>query len=111
MKSFSRAVRSTVVADGLELGLQIELLLGELQALQRIRGRELGGDRVEPLLDGVGGALASPLGLVGLDCFQVEPDGSALGSPLRQGCLVLIGHRAGLLLRCHGYSEPPCLRT
>jgi hypothetical protein len=91
--------------------LEVELLLGELEALQRIGGVEFDGHLLQALLDGFGGALAAALRLVGLESLEVGAHGASLRAPLGERRLVLIGHGAGLLLRSHASREPPFAET
>src|SRR5690606_7884076 len=83
----------------LERRLQVEPLLHQVKALQRVGGGDLGFDLFEPLLHRFGRALAASTRAVGLEGFQVTPDRSSLLPPLGKGRLVLLAHRTALACR------------
>ena len=70
--------------------VQVEALLDELQALQRVGVGKLRVDPGEPLLHGLGGALAASLRLVRLQRFEIAPNGSTLIAAFGERRLVLI---------------------
>src|SRR5581483_2361802 len=92
-----------LLAHGLELRFEIATLLAQVQCPEPVGLFELVVDGSEPLLDGIRGALSSPLRLVRLECFEIGAHRTPLCSTLRQRGLVLCRHVArASLLRWHG---------
>src|SRR6266536_411029 len=83
---------------GLECGLQVETFLDEVQSLQWICGQKRTLDRSEPLLHGVGRALATPAGTMRLEGFEIPTNSPALVASFGECSFVLITHRSAL--RC-----------
>ena len=77
-----------------ELLGQVIALLDQPQLAERVSRLQLFVDRVEPLLDRIRGSLAAPLWLVGTQRIEVLAHGTALGSTLGEGGLVIVAHWA-----------------